>query len=189
MQLEGNRRAMWRCQPGECQPRPPTYRPHTGRRSFSSWFCDTLFCAGAVSRWLKQHRCVQAICGRRPRMEDAYTAFPFLLEVPVPADCLSQVDILPPRIATQVSRAPAPGGQGLGLLCVVCVRLPQSMSSCSGRPQKHTLGCLAGKVGAARPHLTAQAQACRCPLSCARAGEERVKLADQQRRRRQRRRG
>lgn len=36
-------------------------------------------------------------------MEDAYTAIPFLLEVPVPADCLSQVDILPPRIATQVN--------------------------------------------------------------------------------------
>ena len=36
-------------------------------------------------------------------MEDAYTAIPFLLEVPVPADCLSQMDILPPRIATQVS--------------------------------------------------------------------------------------
>ena len=38
-------------------------------------------------------------------MEDAYTAIPFLLEVPVPADCLSQVDILPPRIATQVKSA------------------------------------------------------------------------------------
>lgn len=53
---------------------------------------------------------MQAICGRRPRMEDAYTAIPFLLEVPVPADCLSQMDILPPRIATQVtSRQSIPG--------------------------------------------------------------------------------
>lgn len=52
----------------------------------------------------------KAICGRRPRMEDAYTAIPFLLEVLVPADVLGQHDILPPRIATQVkssSESPA----------------------------------------------------------------------------------
>lgn len=47
----------------------------------------------------------KAICGRRPRMEDAYTAIPFLLEVQVPADVLGQHDILPPRIATQVKSA------------------------------------------------------------------------------------
>eukprot|EP00884_Botryococcus_braunii_P011861 jgi/Botrbrau1/20676/Bobra.0058s0008.3 len=52
---------------------------------------------------------VKAICGRRPRMEDAYKAVPFLLDVPVPADQLTQVDILPPRLATQVkSRANSP---------------------------------------------------------------------------------
>ncbi|CAK0785192.1 hypothetical protein CVIRNUC_008398 [Coccomyxa viridis] len=47
----------------------------------------------------------KAICGRRPRMEDAYTAIPFLLEVLVPSDVLGQHDILPPRIATQVKSA------------------------------------------------------------------------------------
>jgi protein phosphatase 2C len=38
-------------------------------------------------------------------MEDAYTAVPFLLEVPVPADLSPAADILPPRIATQVRSA------------------------------------------------------------------------------------
>lgn len=45
---------------------------------------------------------VKAICGSRPRMEDAYKAVPFLLDVPVPADQFTQVDILPPRLAIQV---------------------------------------------------------------------------------------
>jgi hypothetical protein len=43
---------------------------------------------------------LQAICGARPRMEDAYTAVPFLLEVPVPGG--AQEDLIPPRIAPQV---------------------------------------------------------------------------------------
>ena len=59
----------------------------------------------------------KAICGRRPRMEDAYTAIPFLMEVPVPANRLAQPDILPPRIATQVksaSNSSASDGEGPG---------------------------------------------------------------------------
>ena len=47
----------------------------------------------------------KAICGRRPKMEDAYTAIPFLLEVPVPADQLCVSELIPPRIATQVRTA------------------------------------------------------------------------------------
>ncbi len=44
----------------------------------------------------------KAICGRRPKMEDAYTAIPFLLEVPVPADQFCVSELIPPRIATHV---------------------------------------------------------------------------------------
>ena len=57
----------------------------------------------------------KAICGRRPRMEDAYTAVPFLLEVAVPAD-LAQEDLLPPRIATAVKSQPGSpsGSEGSG---------------------------------------------------------------------------
>jgi protein phosphatase 2C len=48
-------------------------------------------------------------------MEDAYTAVPFLLEVPVPADRLAQSELIPPRIATHVKSAansPANSDQG-----------------------------------------------------------------------------
>lgn len=38
-------------------------------------------------------------------MEDAYTAIPFLLEVPVPADQLCVSELIPPRIATHVRTA------------------------------------------------------------------------------------
>lgn len=47
----------------------------------------------------------KAICGRRPRMEDAYTAVPFLLEVPVPVTKISESEILPARIAPQLRSA------------------------------------------------------------------------------------
>lgn len=47
----------------------------------------------------------KAICGRRPKMEDAYTAIPFLLEVPVPAGQLCVSELIPPRIATHVRTA------------------------------------------------------------------------------------
>jgi len=47
----------------------------------------------------------KAICGRRPKMEDAYTAIPFLLEVPVPADQFCVSELIPPRIATHVRTA------------------------------------------------------------------------------------
>jgi len=47
----------------------------------------------------------KAICGRRPKMEDAYTAIPFLLEVPVPADQFCVSELIPPRIATHVKTA------------------------------------------------------------------------------------
>lgn len=47
----------------------------------------------------------KAICGRRPKMEDAYTAIPFLLDVPVPADQLCISELIPPRIATHVRTA------------------------------------------------------------------------------------
>ena len=56
----------------------------------------------------------KAICGRRPRMEDAYTAIPFLLEVLVPADVLGHTtDILPPRIATHVRSANSSPGSSV----------------------------------------------------------------------------
>ena len=58
----------------------------------------------------------KAICGRRPKMEDAYTAIPFLLEVPVPADQLCVSELIPPRIATHVrtaSHAPEHDGSEL----------------------------------------------------------------------------
>ena len=43
----------------------------------------------------------KSVCGRRPRMEDAYTAYPFLVQVPaVPVDC-PVTERLPPRLATQ----------------------------------------------------------------------------------------
>lgn len=61
---------------------------------------------GAVASQACPPHGAKAICGRRPRMEDAYTAIPFLLEVLVPADVLGQTtDILPPRIATHVKSA------------------------------------------------------------------------------------
>lgn len=47
----------------------------------------------------------KAICGRRARMEDAYTAVPFLLEVPMPGGGLSLEELVPPRIATHVKSA------------------------------------------------------------------------------------
>ena len=47
----------------------------------------------------------KAICGRRPRMEDAYTAVPFLLEVPVPADTQPLGELIPSRIATHIRSA------------------------------------------------------------------------------------
>ena len=43
----------------------------------------------------------KSICGRRPRMEDAYTAYPFLVKVPVPPEDCPVTERLPPRIATQ----------------------------------------------------------------------------------------
>ena len=46
----------------------------------------------------------KAICGRRPRMEDAYTAVPFLLEVPVVPH--GGCDVLPPRVAAHVRSTP-----------------------------------------------------------------------------------
>ena len=49
----------------------------------------------------------KAICGRRPKMEDAYTAVPFLLEVPVHRDRPASADLLPPRIAKEVKSAPS----------------------------------------------------------------------------------
>lgn len=51
----------------------------------------------------------KAICGRRPKMEDAYTAIPFLLEVPIPAGQLGVNELIPPRIATHVKTAAAVG--------------------------------------------------------------------------------
>ncbi|KAK9918687.1 hypothetical protein WJX75_005997 [Coccomyxa subellipsoidea] len=60
--------------------------------------------SGALPHVFPGHGCpphgAKAICGRRPRMEDAYTAIPFLMEVLVPVDVLGQSDILPPRIAS-----------------------------------------------------------------------------------------
>ncbi|KAL0035686.1 hypothetical protein WJX79_008706 [Trebouxia sp. C0005] len=50
----------------------------------------------------------KAICGRRPKMEDAYTAIPFLLEVPVPAD---QFCTLHQRIAEALSAVSSPAAQ------------------------------------------------------------------------------
>lgn len=49
------------------------------------------------------HGC-KAICGARPRMEDAYTAVPFLLEVPISSSA-HQPELLPVRIAGQVRSA------------------------------------------------------------------------------------
>lgn len=48
----------------------------------------------------------KAICGRRPKMEDAYTAIPFLLEVPIPQSQGIVSELIPPRIATHVKAAP-----------------------------------------------------------------------------------
>ncbi|BDA47091.1 probable protein phosphatase 2C 8 at C-terminar half [Coccomyxa sp. Obi] len=65
--------------------------------------------SGSLPHALPAHGCpphgAKAICGRRPRMEDAYTAIPFLMEVLVPSDVLGQSDILPPRIASLVKSA------------------------------------------------------------------------------------
>ncbi len=65
--------------------------------------------SGSLSHAFPAHGCpphgAKAICGRRPRMEDAYTAIPFLMEVLVPVDVLGQSDILPPRIASLVKSA------------------------------------------------------------------------------------
>ena len=47
----------------------------------------------------------KSICGRRPRMEDAYTAYPFLVKVPVPPEDCPVTERLPPRIATQHKEA------------------------------------------------------------------------------------
>lgn len=44
----------------------------------------------------------RAICGLRSKMEDAYTAIPFLLEVPIPNTQLRLEEMVPPRIATLV---------------------------------------------------------------------------------------
>ncbi len=49
------------------------------------------------------HGC-KAICGARPRMEDAYTAVPFLLEVPISSSA-HQAELVPVRIAGQVRSA------------------------------------------------------------------------------------
>ena len=54
----------------------------------------------------------KAICGRRPKMEDAYTAVPFLLEVPVHKDRPASADLLPPRIANEVKSAPSSVSSG-----------------------------------------------------------------------------
>ena len=49
----------------------------------------------------------KAICGRRARMEDAYTAVPFLLEVPMPGTGLPlEVRCCPSSCGPQLSRAP-----------------------------------------------------------------------------------
>ncbi|KAK9791129.1 hypothetical protein WJX73_003818 [Symbiochloris irregularis] len=47
---------------------------------------------------------VKAVCGRRPRMEDAYTAYPFLVEVPLLSEDVL-TDLIPTRIAGQVRSA------------------------------------------------------------------------------------
>lgn len=56
----------------------------------------------------------KAICGRRPKMEDAYTAIPFLLEVPIPGGQLGMNELIPPRIATHVKTASSASSQHEG---------------------------------------------------------------------------
>ena len=57
----------------------------------------------------------KAICGRRPRMEDAYTAVPFLLEVPLRRGAgLGDGELLPPRVAAHVRSGSAPGSPASG---------------------------------------------------------------------------
>jgi hypothetical protein len=67
---------------------PPTSRKH---RSPKCGVCST---ANAFPPYG-----IKAICGRRPRMEDAYKAVPFLMDVVVPGFFS---DILPPRLADHV---------------------------------------------------------------------------------------
>ena len=62
-----------------------------------------------ASRFCPPHG-AKAICGRRARMEDAYTAVPFLLEVPMPGEGLSLEELVPPRIATHVKSASGSDG-------------------------------------------------------------------------------
>lgn len=49
----------------------------------------------------------KAVCGRRPRMEDAYHINPYLLEITVPGNNKPLQELFPPRIATQLKSASA----------------------------------------------------------------------------------
>ena len=60
-----------------------------------------------------QHGCpphgAKAICGRRPRMEDAYTAVPFLLEASCLNPCLCSLPTAPPGSGFCATSTPASG--------------------------------------------------------------------------------
>ena len=53
---------------------------------------------------------LQAICGRRPRMEDAFSAIPFLLELPVPPG--SGSEIYPARLTSESQKGSTEIGEG-----------------------------------------------------------------------------
>ncbi|KAK9842137.1 hypothetical protein WJX84_006806 [Apatococcus fuscideae] len=97
--------------PGSSGQHPPR-QPLTAESSPESPTEGPAILAGQVmlkvdSRYSCPPHGAKAICGRRPKMEDAYTAVPFLLEVPVHRDRPASADLLPPRIAKEVKSAPS----------------------------------------------------------------------------------
>ena len=78
-----------------------------------------------------QHGCpphgAKAICGRRPRMEDAYTAVPFLLEAScpplssaVPQQCLLDHDIMQQVLPPVASQPPSRSERAATTLLTCC---------------------------------------------------------------------
>ena len=101
------------------QGRPQPQRPHQ---------------AGMVAH---EQRCpphgIKAICGRRPRMEDAFSAIPFLLELPVPQFASHQSEIYPARMGNDAPKPEHSGSADAGLGALAAAAAAAAAAETGGR--------------------------------------------------------
>ena len=88
---------------------------------------------------------IKAICGRRPRMEDAFSAIPFLLEVPVPQFASAQSEIYPARMGPDSAKSEQTGSADVGLGALAAATAAAAAENSTGQAAQESQESQAGQ--------------------------------------------